>query len=120
MNTTPTPEQLDQLDQLVQHRQKIATEAKNLEQVRKDYDAKILALAAEIGHEHGSLPVGEHTLTVANYRQLDKKRLATDYPIAQHPEIYAAEISTTAVKKHIAEADLDAYYLDKGTQVRIK
>lgn len=117
---TPTPEQLDQLDQLIQHRQKIATEAKNLEQVRKDYDAKILALANELGHTHGSLPIGEHTLTIATYRQLDKKRLATDYPITKHPEMYEAAISTTAAKKHLAEVDLDAYYLDKGTQVRIK
>lgn len=46
----------------------------------------------------------------AGARRLNHAKLTKAYPVTQHPHLYQPKINTTAVRKHFAPADLEAYY----------
>ena len=112
--TALTDEMTAELEQLVMHRAKVAEEAKNLEDLRREYDEKIAALAGE-----GTTHAGAYKVTVTVPRRLDAKKVEAMFPIAQNPELYAAKLDTAAVKDHIAKVDLAAYQTEGSPTVRI-
>lgn len=96
------------------HRAKIAEEIKNLDDLRKEYDEKIAALAGE-----GTTTAGAYKVTVTRPRRLDAKKLEAAYPVAAHPTFYKRALDTTAVKKAIAENDLEQFQSLGSPSVRI-
>lgn len=101
--TAPTADQIAELEQLAMHRAKIAEEVKNLEEIRKEYDEKIAALAGE-----GTTKAGAYKVTVTVPKRLDAKKLEAAFPVAQHPELYKRAIDTTKAK---AAAELGQFTL---------
>lgn len=108
------PTQIAELEQLAMHRAKIAEEIKNLDDLRKEYDEKIAGLAGE-----GTTPAGDYKITVTRPRRLDAKKIEAAYPVTQHPTFYKRAVDTTAVKKAIAENDLEPFTTQGSATVRV-
>jgi len=65
-------------------------------------------LAAEL--PVGTHPAGSHKIQVrAGARRLNNTRLAEAYPYTVRPELYKATLDTTAVKHHLAPAELESF-----------
>lgn len=111
---TTTDQDIAELEQLAMHRAKIAEEIKNLEDIRKEHDEKIAQLAGE-----GTTNAGPYKVTVTRPRRLDAKAIEAAYPVAQHPTFYKRAVDTTAVKKAIAENDLEPFQTLGSPSVRI-
>lgn len=113
--TDPTTDQdIAELEQLAMHRAKISEEIKNLDDIRKEYDEKITALAGE-----GTTKAGPYKVTVTVPKRLDAKAIEAAFPVAKHPEFYKRAVDTAAVKDHIAKVDLAAYQTAGSPTVRI-
>ena len=112
--TTLTEQQTADLEQLAMHRAKIAEEIKQLDELRKEYDEKITALAGE-----GTTKAGPYKVTVTRPRRLDAKALEDAYPVIDRPELYKRAIDTAAVKKHFSPADLEQFQTVGTPTVRI-
>lgn len=91
--TALTTDQTAELEQLAMHRAKIAEEVKNLEELRKEYDEKIAAIAGE-----GTTKAGPYKVTVTVPKRLDAKKVEAAFPVAQHPELYKRGVDTAKVK----------------------
>lgn len=114
MTTTDQTQQTADLEQLAMHRAKIAEEIKNLDDIRKEYDEKIAALAGE-----GTTQAGAFKVTVTVPKRLDAKKIEAAFPVAQYPTFYKRAVDTTAVKDHIAKVDLEAYQTAGSPTVRV-
>lgn len=114
MTTTDQNQQTADLEQLAMHRAKIAEEIKNLDDIRKEYDEKIATLAGE-----GTTTAGAYKVTVTRPRRLDAKAIEAAYPVAQNPTFYKRAVDTTAVKKAIAENDLEQFTTQGSATVRV-
>jgi len=69
----------------------------------------------------GTHDIGEHTVQVrAGARRLDPAKVAANHPFEQNPELYKNTLDTTAVKHHIAPAELDGYKTDGTPTVVVK
>lgn len=99
-----------EVEQLALEDVKLADEAQHIAERRDAIRARLL----QIHPEPGTIPAGPYTVQVKRgARRLNAGRLEADYPVTQHPELYAPKVDTAAVKHHIAGAVLDAYY-DEG------
>lgn len=52
-------------------------------------------------------------------RRLDAKKIEQAYPAAQFPQLYAAKLDTSAVKKEFAPAALETFQTQSAPTVRI-
>lgn len=100
-----TIEETAELEQLIQHRQKLKTEIDHLDETRKEYDAKILDLLEDIDKTQ----IGHYKLSVTRTKRLNTKSLEQAYPVAQNPGLYTAQLDTSAVRKQLTEQELEAH-----------
>lgn len=111
---TTTTEQA--LTVLAQRLAQFDEQIENLTQQRDQVKAAILALVpGPDTYQAGALAV-----QVVQSHTLDKKAIAAKYPAADHPELYEQTVSTTAVKKHLAPVDLEAFQVPSKPSVRLK
>lgn len=82
---------------------------------RKHIAEQIVALTGP-----GKHPVDGLTVSVTVPRRLDAKALAAAYPVTQNPILYKPTIDTAAVRKHIADAALDAFKTEGNPVVTIR
>ncbi|WP_061960631.1 hypothetical protein [Demequina flava] len=69
----------------------------------------------------GSHDIGDHTVQVrAGARRVDPGKVAANHPYEQSPELYKHTVDTTAVKHHLAPAELDGYKTDGQPTVVVK
>ncbi|MFD6094553.1 hypothetical protein ACFWGN_20775 [Oerskovia sp. NPDC060338] len=95
------------LEQLVTEYTKLGAELEHIAE-RRDTIKAILARRFAPGT---TTPVGEHKVQVkSGTRRLNTTRLATAYPVVQHPDLYEPRISTAAVKAHLAPIALAEFY----------
>lgn len=102
------------ITQILDNRHQIAT----LEQQNAELEDHLLKT-----HEPGNYPAGDHTLTITKpSRRLNTRKLATDYPAMQYPQLYKQTIDTKRVREAFAETYLETrdYYTQGRSQVRIK
>lgn len=102
------------LEQLVLERQKHKETIDALNQ-RVDTINAILA-----DHLPAGGTVAGYTVTVTTPRRLDPRKIEAAFPVAQHPEFYKRAIDTTAVRKHIAEVELEQYMTEGKPTVTVK
>lgn len=111
--TTLTTEQTADLEQLAMHRAKVSEEIKNLEDIRKDLDQKILDITDE------SATAGAYKVIVTRSRRLDTKAIEAAFPVAQNPDFYKVAVDTDAFKKAVAENARDAYQIVGSPSIRV-
>lgn len=63
--------------------------------------------------------VGDYKVTVTRPRRLDAKAIEAAFPVTQYPHLYAPKPDTTAVRKHIAEVDLEPYMVEGAPVVKV-
>lgn len=111
MNTT---DQTIDLEQLVLEHTKLTDDIAALTE-RRDTIKHLLAKHLPDGGN-----IAGHVVQVTRPRRLDPKALEQAYPVAQHPELYRPALDTAAVKKHIAEVELDAFKIEGRPSVTVK
>lgn len=109
-----TTNRTDELATLVQHRLKLAEEAHNLDQLRKEYDQKIAELTGP-----GTTTIDDHKITVTAPRRLNTKALEDAYPVLDHPHLYSPKLDTKKVNQAFAPDALEEYKTTGAPQVRI-
>lgn len=87
--------------------------------------APLLARMEEIKKVLRDLPVGSHqlaglTVNIAANRQLDKTRLAEEYPPEQYPDLYKSQPDSAAVKKYLSPAVIETLSKYGDPRVTIK
>lgn len=104
------------LEQLVLEDAKLAES----EDAIKERRAQIRARLAKV-LDAGTHDLAGHKVVVSQPGRLDAKALERDFPVAQHPEMYEAKLSTSAVRKQLAPAVLEEKYTTHGAkQVSIR
>lgn len=56
----------------------------------------------------GKHNAGPYSVQITVAKRLDAKKLQAAYPVAQNPAFYQPKLSTTAVRKHLSQAALEA------------
>lgn len=91
--------------------------AEQAEHIKHRQD-EIKALLAELLPEGG--PAGNHQVTVTRPRRIDPKAIEKAFPVHVRPELYVPRVDTAAVRKHIAEVDLDPFLTEGRPTVTVK
>lgn len=68
----------------------------------------------------GNNDAGDFTIQLRANKRLDTAALEAKFPITQYPHLYAAKISTPAVRKHVAPVDLLAFEAEGEPSVIVK
>lgn len=96
---------------------KLADEQAAIAERREHIKARLLTLHPE----PGTIPAGPYKVIIkAGPRRLDPAKVAEAYPVTQHPELYKPALDTTAVKHHLAPAELERYQSQGRPQVVIQ
>lgn len=93
---------------------RLADQADHIKQRQDQIKALLAELLPEGGH------VGDYKVTVTRPRRLDPKAIEKAFPVTQRPELYRPAINTTAVRKHIAEVDLEQFMVEGAPVVKIQ
>lgn len=101
------------IEALIDERLSIDEQMELLNQRREEVNAAIAGLLPEGGQ------VGETKVAVTRARRLDTRALTKAYPVAKNPELYRPTLDTKAVRRHVAEVDLDGYMITGKTSVRL-
>ena len=100
-----TDEQIE-LEALALEDVKLQDEQAAIAERREQIRARLLVLHPGTG----SIPAGPYKVTVrTGARRLDPVKVAEAYPVVEHPELYKPAIDTTAVKHHLAPAELERF-----------
>lgn len=84
----------------------------------KDRQDQIKTILADLLPTGGD--VGDYRVTVTRPRRLDPKAIEAAFPVTQRPELYRPAINTTAVRKHIAEVDLERFMVEGAPVVKVQ
>lgn len=115
-STQTTKTDTVELEQLVLEDAKLAETADAIAERRAQIRARLAKVL-----DAGTHDLAGHKVVVTQPGRLDAKALERDFPVAQHPEMYEAKLSTSAVRKQLAPAVLEEKYTTHGAkQVSIR
>lgn len=69
--------------------------------------------------DFGTHPAGSLRVQIQHNRRLDPAKVQATYPVVSYPELYRPALDTAAVKRHIAPAELDTFYVEGAPKVII-
>jgi hypothetical protein len=106
---------LDNLEELV-------TEYVAVTELKAETESRLKHLRGELltRLDVGTHDIADRKVIVAVRGTLDKTAIAAAYPWDNHPDMYAVDIDTKAVRHHLAPATLEAFtnYSDPTVSVR--
>jgi hypothetical protein len=68
----------------------------------------------------GTHKAGSASVCVQRNRRLSAENVQVAYPVARFPHLYKATLDLTALRKHVAANDLDAFYIDGAPRVVVR
>jgi hypothetical protein len=68
----------------------------------------------------GTHRAGTALVCVQRNRRLSAENVQAAYPVARFPHLYKATLDLTALRKHVAVNDLDAFYVDGAPRVVVR